>query len=150
MGKTSESKKKVVAVPSNGKEKKAAASRSSKAGLTMPVSRVNRHLKLSRVTERVGCTTPVFMACVLEYVMAEVLELAGNQCLKEKRKRVSVADIVYAIRTDKELHKLTEGFRFFTGDKLQNVSQAVTLEPEKVEKVRNGEKLSSKKSAPEA
>lgn len=150
MGKTSESKKKAVAAPLSGKEKKAAASRSSKAGLTMPVSRVNRHLKLSRVTERVGCTTPVFMACVLEYVLSEVLELAGNKCQKDKHKRVSVSDIVYAIRTDKELHKLMEGFRFFTGDKLQNVSQAVTLEEEKVKKVRNGEKLSSKKSTAEA
>ena len=43
-----------------------------------------------------------------------------------------------------------EGFRFFTGDKLQNVSQSVTLEPEKVVKVKNGERLSTKKSAAEA
>ena len=150
MGKSSDQKKKVPVGLSNGKEKKASASRSSKAGLKMPVSRVNRHLKLSRVTERVGASTPVFMACVLEYIIAEVLELAGNTCNKQKRKRVSIQDICQAIRSDAELHKLMEGFRFFTGDKLQNVSQAVTLEPDKVVKVKNGERLSTKKSAAEA
>ena len=140
MGKVDEKKKQ----PKAREGAKKTASRSTKAGLNMPVSRVNRHLKLSRVTQRVGSSTPVFMTCVLEYVLSEILELAGQRCVKEKHKRVSVADIIYAIRSDKELHKLTEGFKFFVGDKLQNVSHAVTLEAEKVEKVKSGKRLSSK------
>ena len=59
--------------------KKTAVSRSSRAGLQFPVGRIHRHLK-SKVSAngRVGATSAVYAAAILEYLTAEVLELAGN------------------------------------------------------------------------
>ena len=64
-----------------GGSKKKATSRSAKAGLQFPVGRVHRHIKLGRYASRIGAGAPVYLAAVLEYMAAEVLELAGNACL---------------------------------------------------------------------
>ena len=61
-----------------GGSKKKATSRSAKAGLQFPVGRVHRHMKLGKYSSRIGAGAPVYLAAVLEYMAAEVLELAGN------------------------------------------------------------------------
>jgi hypothetical protein len=61
----------------------------------------------------------------LEYAVSEILEAAGNGL--GKRKRIHPPDIVAAIRSDAELSKLLPGFSVFTGDRLKDVSKAVTL-----------------------
>ena len=63
-------------------------SRSSKAGLQFPVGRIARFLKQGRYSERVGAGAPVYLAAVLEYLAAEVLELAGNAAKDNKKTRV--------------------------------------------------------------
>jgi histone H2A len=57
---------------------KKAVSRSAKAGLQFPVGRIARYLKAGKYATRVGAGAPVYLAAVLEYLAAEVLELAGN------------------------------------------------------------------------
>lgn len=109
-------------------------SRSAKAGLTMPVSKINRHLKEGKMIDRVGQAAPVYMAAVLEYAAAEVLELAGKRTEKDKRKRINPEDVTQAIRNDIELNKLQEGMVFFTGDKMTDITQAVTLAAPKKKK----------------
>ena len=61
-----------------GKTAKKAVSRSAKAGLQFPVGRIARYLKQGKYASRVGAGAPVYLAAVLEYLTAEVLELAGN------------------------------------------------------------------------
>ena len=105
--------------------KKKSKSRSEKAGLTMPVSKINRHLRDSRRAKRVGAGAPVYMAAVLEYAAAEILELAGKEL--GKRKRIMPADIMKVIRKDEELNKLMGGCSVFSGDRVKGVSDAVTV-----------------------
>ena len=52
--------------------------RSSRAGLQFPVGRMHRLLRKGHYAERVGAGAPVYLAAVLEYLSAEILELAGN------------------------------------------------------------------------
>ncbi|KAJ3506356.1 hypothetical protein NLJ89_g6913 [Agrocybe chaxingu] len=69
-------------------------SRSAKAGLQFPVGRVHRLLK------------KVYLAAVLEYLAAEILELAGNAARDNKKQRIVPRHLQLAIRNDEELNRL--------------------------------------------
>ena len=58
-----------------------------RAGLQFPVGRIARYLKKGRYAKRLGSGAPVYMAAVLEYLCAEVLELAGNAARDHKKVR---------------------------------------------------------------
>ena len=51
----------------------------------------------------------VFTAAVLEYLTAEVLELAGTACRDFKTKRIAPRHVMLAIRYDGELSVLSPG-----------------------------------------
>ncbi|KAI1794340.1 histone H2A [Ganoderma leucocontextum] len=81
-------------------------SRSAKAGLQFPVGRVHRLLKKGNYAQRVGAGAPVYLAAVLEYLAAEILELAGNAARDNKKQRIVPRHLQLAIRNDEELNKL--------------------------------------------
>ena len=92
-----------------GKARAKAKSRSSRAGLQFPVGRVHRMLRKGNYAERVGAGAPVYLAAVLEYLAAEVLELAGNAARDNKKQRIIPRHLQLAIRNDEELNKLLHG-----------------------------------------
>ena len=100
---------------------KKAVSRSAKAGLSFPVGRIARYLKKGKYAERIGAGAPVYLAAVLEYLCAEVLELAGNAARDNKKTRIVPRHIQLAIRNDEELSKLLGGVTIANGGVLPNV-----------------------------
>lgn len=109
----------------DGKKKKG-VSRNEKAGLTLPVSRVARIMKREGGTKRVGRSAPVYLSAVAEYVAAELLEIAGNHAIKNKRKRVTPEDIAAAIRIDKELNLVCGNLAFAVDGVVKGVTKAIT------------------------
>ena len=117
-----------------GKAKGKAKSRSSRAGLQFPVGRIHRLLRKGNYAERVGAGAPVYLAAVLEYLAAEVLELAGNAARDNKKTRIIPRHLQLAIRNDEELNKLLSGVTIAQGGVLPNI-QAVLL-PKKTQKAK--------------
>ncbi|KAG5514359.1 hypothetical protein RHGRI_035685 [Rhododendron griersonianum] len=107
-------------------------SRSSKAGLQFPVGRIARFLKAGKYAERVGAGAPVYLSAVLEYLAAEVLELAGNAARDNKKNRIVPRHIQLAVRNDEELSKLLGTVTIANGGVLPNIHQ--NLLPKKVGK----------------
>jgi len=103
------------------KSKDKQISRSSRAGLTFPVGRVHRFLKQGSYAERIGDGAPVYLAAVLEYLTAEILELAGNAARDNEKKRIIPRHLQLAIRNDEELNKLLDGVTIAQGGVLPHI-----------------------------
>ncbi|VDQ12864.1 unnamed protein product [Trichobilharzia regenti] len=117
-----------------GKSRAKAKTRSARAGLRLPVGRVHRLLRKGNYPGRVGAGAPLYLAAVLEYLTAEVLEMAGSAALDNKKTRIILRHLQLAIRNDEELNKLLGGVTFAQGGVLSNL-QAVLL-PKKTDKVK--------------
>ncbi len=80
---------------SKGGERQTAAVR---AGLLFPPSRVRKFF--ANYKRRVSETAPVYLAAILEYISAEILELAGNSARDANKKRIRVKDLYLAVEHD--------------------------------------------------
>ena len=83
-------------------------SKAEKAGLTFPVTRIQNKIRLHRVAKRVSPGSAVYMAAILEYIAAEILELSGNACQDARKKRITPRHIMLAVRHDAELNELID------------------------------------------
>ena len=96
-------------------------SKSSRAGLQFPVGRLRRLLKKGHYSERLSSGTPVYLAAVLEYLTAEILELAGNAARDNKKARIIPRHLQLAIRNDEELNRLLQGVTISQGGVLPHI-----------------------------
>ena len=109
-------------------------SRSKKAGLQFPVGRVHRYLKQGKYASRIGAGAPVYLAAVLEYLAAEILELAGNAARDNKKSRIIPRHVQLAVRNDEELNKLLGGVTIASGGVLPNIHSVLLPKKSKKEK----------------
>ncbi|OXU28489.1 hypothetical protein TSAR_015832 [Trichomalopsis sarcophagae] len=91
------------------------------AGLVFPVARIRRYLRKGRYAKIIGTGAAIYLAAVLEYLSAEVLELGGNAALDNKRKMINPRYLQLAIRNDEELDKLLQGVTIARGGVLPNI-----------------------------
>lgn len=101
-----------------------ATSKHEKAGLVMPVAKMHAMMKKRQPKKKcVGTAAAVYAAAVVEYAMAEVLEVA-HQRLKDRNKDGKMLmnkDVLDAVRCDEDLQALWGGLRFQLGDKVKGV-----------------------------
>ncbi|KAL7384261.1 hypothetical protein ABVT39_027028 [Epinephelus coioides] len=91
-----------------GKKKATKLSRSARAGVIFPVGRMMRYLRTGTHKYRIGMGAPVYMAAVIEYLAAEILELAGNAARDNKKGRITPRHIKLAVANDEELNQSTD------------------------------------------
>ncbi len=92
-----------------------------RAGLQFPVGRIGRYLKQGRYAQRIGAGAPVYLSAVLEYLCAEILELAGNAARDNKKSRIVPRHLQLAVRNDEELNKLLGDVTIASGGVLPNI-----------------------------
>uniref|UniRef100_A0A453IDB0 Histone H2A n=1 Tax=Aegilops tauschii subsp. strangulata TaxID=200361 RepID=A0A453IDB0_AEGTS len=128
-----------------GGPRKKSVTRSVKAGLQFPVGRIGRYLKKGRYAPRVGTGAPVYLAAVLEYLAAELLELAGNAAKDNKKSRIIPRHLLLAVRNDEELGKLLAGVTIAHGGVIPKINPV--LLPKKTAEKEGKEPKSPKKAA---
>ncbi|KAF8280822.1 putative histone H2A [Trypanosoma cruzi] len=105
--------------------KKHGGGRSAKAGLIFPVGRVGSLLRRGQYARRIGASGAVYMAAVLEYLTAELLELsvkAASQQAK-KPKRLTPRTVTLAVRHDDDLGMLLKNVTLSRGGVIPSPEQ---------------------------
>ncbi|KAJ8732407.1 hypothetical protein PYW07_015006 [Mythimna separata] len=97
--------------------------RSTRAGLKLPVGRIHRILKNGNYSQRVGEGASIYMAAVLEYLAAEILELAAKAAEDNNRSRISPRHILLAVRNDEELNKMLDSVVISQGGVIPHIEQ---------------------------
>ncbi|CAI7999603.1 Core histone macro-H2A.1 [Geodia barretti] len=127
-----------------GKVRKKRVSRSAKAGVVFPVSRVYRYLKLAILKRRVAVGAPIYLSAVLEYLCAEVLELAGNAARDNKKKIITPRHILLAVANDDELHRLLRGVTISQGGVLPHIPEVLLFKKSQLRGVSKPQSLHTK------
>jgi len=122
---------------------KSAGGRSKKAGLIFPVGRVGGNLRRGRYARRVSASSGVYLAAVLEYLTAELLELSAKAVSQSKKKtsRITPRAVTLAVRHDADLGNLLKDVTLSRGGVVPSVHKALE------KKKHGGHKKHSKKSA---
>ncbi|XP_051897283.1 core histone macro-H2A.2 isoform X1 [Pristis pectinata] len=105
----------------SGKKKMTKLSRSARAGVIFPVGRMMRYLRKATFKYRIGMGAPVYLAAVIEYLAAEILELAGNAARDNKKSRITPRHILLAVANDEELNQLLRGVTIASGGVLPRI-----------------------------
>ncbi|XP_021237757.1 late histone H2A.2.2-like [Numida meleagris] len=95
--------------PSTGweaKAKKSRSSRSSRAGLLFPVSRIDRQLRRGQFAERFGARAPVYLAAVLQWVTHKTMDMAGRISKKSNEQCISPCHLQMAVKNSSVLKHL--------------------------------------------
>ena len=58
------------------------------------------------VSTRIGVGSSVYMAAILEYLTAELLEIAGNEAKRQNKKRITPLAIKKSLKADEEMDKM--------------------------------------------
>ncbi len=106
-------------------------SRGTRAGLMFPVTRVETVMMELVTVRRKSAGSAVYLAAVLEYLTAEILELSGNAARDNKKMRITPRHMKLAILNDEELTKLCKGI-VMTGGVLPHINAKLLPKEKKV------------------
>uniref|UniRef100_A0A6B2LH93 Core Histone H2A/H2B/H3 domain-containing protein n=1 Tax=Arcella intermedia TaxID=1963864 RepID=A0A6B2LH93_9EUKA len=76
------------------------------SGLTISLGEIAKILQQQET--KISRTTPIYLGAVIEYLIAEILELSGNVTKDNKRNQMILSDIYMSLRMDEELNCIFE------------------------------------------
>ena len=115
-------------------------SRSTRAGVSFPVGRLASNLKKGNYMKRIGESAPVFLAGVLDYLVGEILELAGDATLHKKAVRITPQTIFAGIQKDENLMALFENAIISEGGYAEHIDQFILDSQKRITKSRKSKK----------
>ena len=123
-------------------------SKSAKAGLQFPVSRFKTILqKHAPRGFRIGEGAPVYLAGVMEYLTAEMLELGGNAARDNKKSNINPRHLQLAVGNDEELSKMLGKHHIIGGGVLPNIHAVLLPDKNKKRKQRSARRKKAKKKS---
>lgn len=109
--------------------------KSKRSGLIFPVGRIHKILKSGNFAPKIGCGASIYLAALLEYLAAEILELAAQAATDNKLKRIKPRHVLLAIRNDDELDLLLSGVVIPEGGVMPSINSV--LLPKQTAKTRS-------------
>nr|XP_010968652.1 histone H2A-Bbd type 1-like [Camelus bactrianus] len=91
---------------SSHRRRRHSLSRSTGAELQCPVSRLDRLLRLGPNAQRLSSSTPIFLAGILEYLTAHILDLAGVEARSSHDVRITPEHVQRALDNHEYLSRL--------------------------------------------
>jgi histone H2A len=104
-------------------------SMSSRCNLLFPVARFKRYLHEDRYAKKISPKSCVYLAAVLEYLSAEVLDISSEVAKQFKRTRINPRHITLAIRNDEELNRLLPNTTIVEGGVVPNILPFLVSSP---------------------
>uniref|UniRef100_A0A8D2G9X2 Histone H2A n=1 Tax=Theropithecus gelada TaxID=9565 RepID=A0A8D2G9X2_THEGE len=133
---------------SSCKPRRQRRSRFRRAELQFPVSHVECWLREGQYARRLSSTTPVFLAGVLQYLTANILEQAGKEAENSHRVRITPEHVKRALQKDEQLRWLLEK-QDDTHSQEEEMSQPEEEEEERMEEEEEEKKEEEKKEKEE-
>ena len=125
----------VAAAGGRGKNSDKKKTKSSKAKVIFPVTRLNRKLKEFGMVSRVGETAGVYLAAVFDYLCTDLLDMAVNRVKDENKKRITPRTLMYCIRNDEEFNKLLKDITLSDSGTIEYIHSVLQVQKENGKRV---------------
>jgi len=123
-------------------------SKSAKAGLQFPVTRFKTILqKHAPKGARIGEGAPVYLAAVMEYLTAEMMELSGNAARYHKRSNINPRHLQLAVGDDEELNEMLGKHHMVGGGVMPNIHAVLLPDKKKKQKQQSARRKKAKKKS---
>ena len=122
--------------PKARKAKSTGSKKKSTGVSNFPVGRIGSMLRKGSFHKRIGAGAPVYMAAVLEYITAELMELAANAAKENKKSRITPRTIQLAVANDDELGGLFQNVTLASGGVVPNLRSELTEKKKKSKKAK--------------
>ncbi len=121
-------------------------SKSAKAGLQFPVTRFKTILqKHAPKGARIGEGAPVYLAAVMEYLTAEMMELGGNVARYHKKTNINPRHLQLAVGDDEALNEMLGKHHIIGGGVMPNIHAVLLPDKKKKKKQQSARRKKAKK-----
>lgn len=109
--------------------------RAARAGLNFPIARVKKIMRTGGYAPKFSGNTDLYLAAIVEYVVSEILQGAGEIARNSKRARLNPRALQLCIQNDADLASLLKGRNIREGGVLPYIDER--LLPKKRKSIKN-------------
>lgn len=89
-------------------------------------------LRKGNYSNRTGAGAAVFLASVIQYMVSEVIELAGDISISKRKRRITPRHIMLACRQDDELNIVFKDVIISNGGSMEHIEEALLQKNKRV------------------